>query len=835
IKGRDRRTGEAFGRIFHMMQQAHEDGELSELLYKMGLDEAAVSLAAGYLDRQIKALGGLQDDKTILAEHFKDSSGNSQVMFHSVFGRRINAPLSLLAAQAVREQLGIEIGSVDEEDGFLLFSYGSRTLPEGILQSIDPDTCVRKLEILLPAAPVFNMAFRYNCGRALMMGVRQNSRQPLWRQRLKSAELLEQVVREETHPLIRETRRECMQELWDAEGVQELLREICAGTVKVREIYTETASPMSLPLQWAQEAAVMYDYAPTPRGIHTAVEDMLKETMRPGRQELSQIQDQHVLREKLPRDERQLHALLMTEGDLAAGELDVPVEWLDSLAQSGRVCYLEQGLWIAAEEAEKYAAALDTAAVTEGIMFCEEQLQIVRRMLRYRGAADAVQTAKRYGWQTALAAIILEELCRRGEAVRQDDQYYHAELYRRACIQTLKNRRSEAQTCPAQAYAALMLSRMESNAPAEESLPEIMKYYTGITLPVSYWEGILFPRWVKQYKETVLDAYLAEGEVFWYIQGKGGLRFELQEEIDWDAAPDTLRNTMDGVLSEKEQLLYDTLQKRGASFMQSLNNVFGSKSPYDTLIALMEKGLVCADSFVPVRQWMNQERTKKATAKQRVTMHVKALRAGRWDLVRPLRQVTDAQSLKTALEHCFDRYVIVCRETAAVCGLAWQEALSVLRVWEYTGQARRGYFVEGLSGAQFIRGSEYESVVRQLVRNEQIPQRKIVWVNAADPVQCWGKILPHMEGRNFLNVPGSAVACYEGIPAAVMERQGNTLRVFEEEQMEACLADFSACYKKGKLFPALKRVVVKNYPDFAKEALTRAGFFREMQDYVLYR
>ena len=839
IKGRDRRTGEAFGRMFHRLQQAHEDGKLSDALHEMGLDSTAVSLAAGYLERQIRALGCLQDDKTILAEHFKDSSGNSQVMFHSVFGRRINAPLSLLAAQTVRDHLGIEIGSVDEEDGFLLYSYGNRALPEGILQRIDPDTCVRKLEIMLPAAPVFNMAFRYNCGRALMMGVRKNSRQPLWKQRLKSAELLEQVVREDRHPLIRETRRECMQELWDAEGVRELLYEICAGTVKVLDIFTETPSPMSLPLQWAQEAAVMYDYAPTPRGIHTAVEEMLKEAVKPGTKELSQIQESQLTREKLPKDARQLHSLLMTEGDLAAGELEIPVEWLDSLAQSGRVCYLEQGLWIAAEEEEKYAVALGTGLLNDAEDWdtkqFEAQLQIVRRMLRYRGAADAVQTAGRYGWQQSLAEKILKELCRRKEAVCQDGRYYHAELYRRACIQTLKNRRNEAQTCPAQAYAALLLSRMESNAPAQEALPRMIKYYAGMTLPASYWEEILLPRWVKQYKESVLDAYLAEGEVFWYLQGKGGLRFDLQEKIDWDAAPDSLCGAMDGELSEKELLLYQTLQKRGASFMQSLNNVLGSESPYDTLMSLMEKGLVCADSFVPVRQWLSQEHIKKVTAKQRVSMYVKALRAGRWDIVRPVIQLTETQSaLKIALEQCFDRYVIICRETAAACGFSWQEALSVLRVWEYTGQARRGYFVEGLSGAQFIRGKEYEAVVHELARNAQNRQ-DIVWVNAADPVQCWGKLLPHMEGRNFLNVPGTAVACCRGIPAAVLERQGATLRVFEKELAEACLADFSLCYKKGKLFPSRKRIVVKNYPDFAGEALTRAGFYREMQDYVLYR
>ena len=124
IKGRDKRTGEAFGRIFHSLQQSYEDGVLLEALQKLGLDETAAELAYGYLERQIKAAGGLPDDKTILVEHFRDSSGNSQLMFHSIFGRRINGPLSLLAAHAAREQLHAEVGSVDEEDGFLLFAYG---------------------------------------------------------------------------------------------------------------------------------------------------------------------------------------------------------------------------------------------------------------------------------------------------------------------------------------------------------------------------------------------------------------------------------------------------------------------------------------------------------------------------------------------------------------------------------------------------------------------------------------------------------------------------------------------------------------------------------------
>ena len=122
-----------------------------------------------------------------------------------------------------------------------------------------------------------------------------------------------------------------------------------------------------------------------------------------------------------------------------------------------------------------------------------------------------------------------------------------------------------------------------------------------------------------------------------------------------------------------------------------------------------------------------------------------------------------------------------------------------------------------------------------MIRLLQKPEKKLVWVNASDPAQCWGKILPHKEERDFLNVPGNLIACFSGIPVAVMERQGKVLRIFEEKRQEDCLKLFVEEYKKGKIFPKKKRIVIKEYPDIAKEALLKAGFMKEMQDYVLYR
>ncbi len=865
IKGRDKETGTLFGQILRKLTEAEEDGNLTEALLKLGLDKAASTLAAGYLKRQIKATGGMPDDRTIIIEHFKDQSGNYQLMVHSIFGRRINAPLSLLAAHTAREELNIEVGSVDEEDGFLLYSYGDKSLPEGLLYRIFPETSETILSALLPSTPLFNMAFRYNSSRALMMGVKINGRLPLWMQRLRSSEMLEQIVKDKEHPLIRETRQECMHQLWDVFGVKEILEKIQSGFIKVREIFSDIPSPMSLPLQWEQEAAVMYDYAPTPRGIHAAVEEALKQEkdlLQPGTHELAQVQ----ARQKLPENEKQLHSLLMIEGDLAAGELDIPVEWLENLAKEERVIYLEQGLWIAAEHESDYNMVLETRVKENGYIIeknitdiknkhmqktdtievthiitsenQEKAMEIVRRMLRYRGASNVHQIAMRYGWQEEETFELLEELCRRNDIIKQATQsnienkdtrkeilYYHAELYKRARTKTLKNRREEISTCPSASYAALLLSRIQYNAPAEECISSALSVLSGTSYPAAEWEELLLPNRVKNYQETLLDNVLSSGEYFWHMEYKGKIRFDSTEQIDWD----TPLNIPFDNLSEKERLIAEALSKRGASFMQALNGILPGESPYDTLLSLLEKGIVCADSFVPVRQWLEKDKIKKTSAKRRVGAHVKALNAGRWDLVRPLKPL----KIQEQMEQCFNKYFIMCRETALAYGIQWQEALSILRVQEYTGQVRRGYFIKGLSGTQFIRRNDFESITSFL----QSPLDDMIWLNVSDPMQPWGKLFAHEQERSFINVKGTAAAFSKGLPVAIFEKYGNTLRTFETDAqyLKECLNMFSKEYKKGRIFAGRKRITVKTYPDIAVKALSDSGFIHEMSDYVLYR
>jgi len=84
-------------------------------------------------------------------------------------------------------------------------------------------------------------------------------------------------------------------------------------------------------------------------------------------------------------------------------------------------------------------------------------------------------------------------------------------------------------------------------------------------------------------------------------------------------------------------------------------------------------------------------------------------------------------------------------------------------------------------------------------------------------------------------VPGTAVCLRAGVPVAVFERYGQTLRVFDEAPLPNALAIFLKDYSAKKIFPEKKRITVKDYPREAAQALAGAGFTRVMTDYAAYQ
>ena len=130
IKGRKLGTGLVFGEIFRRFNESGSTEALYKELTKLGLDEVTGERALDFLLSQQKSTGIFPDDRTILVEHFMDENSNHQMMVHSVFGRQINEPLSLLVTEAAKLHMDTTINCTADDDGFLLFPYDGTPLPD---------------------------------------------------------------------------------------------------------------------------------------------------------------------------------------------------------------------------------------------------------------------------------------------------------------------------------------------------------------------------------------------------------------------------------------------------------------------------------------------------------------------------------------------------------------------------------------------------------------------------------------------------------------------------------------------------------------------------------
>ncbi|MCL2378653.1 MAG: DEAD/DEAH box helicase [Defluviitaleaceae bacterium] len=815
-------TGVYFGEQMRELTEAAYAGSIVPKLQSLGLDLRAAEDTAELIQRQLEVTKILPNDRGLVAEHFHDDAGHHQIMIHSIYGRQVNAPLSLLLTLTAKALSGADVDCYDDDDGILLMARSEKAIPEELLQAVKPETAKEILEAALPGTPLFNISFRHNAGRALMMGIRKNKRNPLWVQRMRASEMMDSAIHHQEHPLMRETKRECLEDYWDLPGVEKLLTEIQTGAVKIHEIYVDEPSPMSLPLRRKVEADLVYNYTPTTDNVKAIAAQTAKNALeitenklKPNPGQLARISE----RPRLPEDINGLHSLLMIEGDLIAGEIPMPLEWFEALAQENRCLYIEPGLWIAAEHKEIYQSALEEENA-------EARQSIVRRALRYRGAMSGAQLAERYFWQEETANRILEALCSQGSAIMEAGLYYHAELYERARRATITERR-QVRTVPGHHYAALIAGQSKTLAPPAEQLRQALEKLADRPFQAAQWEAAILPVRVTAYRPELLDKYLSTGEIFWRLSGDT-LTFHAYEDIDWDTDINQLLDNAE--LNQDEQIIIDILRKRGASFLSALpTEMVKIKQPLqEVLFSLMERSLVHADSFAPIRLWLDRDKIGKSSMRQRAAARIAAAASGRWDILRPIKP----QSTDEKLHRAFDKTGLLCRETAApVLGIPWGAALEALRVWEYTGRARRGYFVEGLSGAQYIRDDAYAQITQSLER----PTDKIIWLPAPDPNQAWGKTLPYGPNRQFTSVQGTTVALKQGIPVAVFERKGHTLRVFDDSALTEALSAFVEAVNKRNILPGISTITVKNYPPEAAQALADAGFVRVMMDYVYYR
>ena len=258
--GRPAELGEALGRFSREVSTAKPD-KAEERLVDAGLDENARGNLLAYLAEQREATGTLPTDRTLTVERGRDEVGDWRVILHSPYGMQVHAPWALAVNARIRERLGVEGSAVASDDGIIARVPDAAADPPGAeLFVFDPDELEQIVTDEVGGSALFASRFRECAARALLMPRRNPGRRsPLWQQRQRSAQLLEVARRYPTFPIILETLREVLQDVYDLPALLRIVRGIGDRRIRLIETSPSQPSPFARDLLFGYVGAFMYE------------------------------------------------------------------------------------------------------------------------------------------------------------------------------------------------------------------------------------------------------------------------------------------------------------------------------------------------------------------------------------------------------------------------------------------------------------------------------------------------------------------------------------------------------------------------------------------------
>ena len=898
--GRPKELGEAIG-AFSRWAVEQEPQTLQD---GYDLDERAARNLLAYLREQQDATRVLPSERTIVLERFRDEIGDWRLCVLSPFGGRVHSAWGLAISARIRERMGLEADAITSDDGIVLHlpdldADDAEALPSAAeLIMLEPEEVEAQITAELGGSALFGARFRENASRALLIPrAYPGKRTPLWQQRLKAQNLLEVARRYADFPIVLETYRECLRDVLDVPGLQELLRSLQAREVALVEVETPTASPFASSLLFDYVATYMYE-GDTPNAERRAAalsldRDLLRELL--GQEELRELLDPDALarvqddlqrRSEITRATGRdgLHDVLRHVGDLNHDEVAQrvfdgidPAPLLAELQRERRAIRLRVGgeqRWVAADEAGLYRDAL-SAAPPGGLpeVFLADVPDALRvlvaRYARAHGPFTTDELRERYGVD---AGAVLRELERDGEIVRGElrpggsgREWCDVEVLRRLRRASLAALRKEIEPAEQRALAAFLPSwqGVDRHPPAGagvDRLRETLVPLQGLALPAEIWERDVLPRRTGAYSPSWLDMLCASGELVWVGAGPSGRSGRVALYFRDDAPligppPSSERRAARGdpvagagaqaageaspSADDAHALLRARLQS--PCFFSDLIAELDlpAEALREALWDLVWAGEATNDAWAPLRAprlALARARPERRTSVRRFGSRRTGAQSqvqGRWGLTEPIfRTGADAvegssatsaasgpERRRALAELLLERYGIVTREQVLAEGVKGGFAMlyDTFANLETLGVCRRGYFVEGMGGAQFALPGAVERL-----RAARAPlaladagttpapgtgpgapraagagpggpgapragageRSRTLVLAAADPAQPYGAALawPKREGRERrpARVAGAYVVSVADAPALYVERGGRGLLTLAE-------------------------------------------------------
>ncbi len=657
--GRPLDFGKVIGELSRTLLNRSRKEALKSLAETNHLDEKAARNLLEYLREQAEATGELPSDRTIVVERFLDELGDWRICILSPFGARVHAPWATAVVAKWRAQSDSEIDMIWSDDG-MVFRLPETENPPDVSIFIPTAEEIESLVVgNLGQTSLFAAKFRENAARALLLPRRRaGQRSPLWAQRKRASDLLSVAAKYGSFPILLETYRECLRDVFDLPGLTDLLKRIATRQIRIVTVDSRTPSPFASSLLFSYVANFIYgDDAPLAERRAQALsidQSQLKELL--GEAELRELLDAAAIEEHEKHLQRlddappirhadALHGLLLLLGDLSEKEIlrragkeksekEISI-FLKQLSTEKRIIPLTvagEKRFGAAEDAARFRDAL---GIVTPLGLPEAFLQTVKdplgdlvsRYARKHGPFPIENLAARFGLGVAPVRAALDRLAAADRVLEGEflpggrgREWCDAEVLRAIKRRSLARLRKQIEPVEPAALGRFLIDWQGIAHPrlGLDNLLSVIEQLQGAPLPASVLENEILPARIKNFSRADLDLLCAAGEVIWrgvepLGAHDGRIALYLTDRYQL-LAPLTTQTE-----GELEVKIRELLSQRGALFFSDLLTETGAFSG-DLLAALWNlvwAGEVSNDTLAPMRATLGGKTEKRKTFRGR--------------------------------------------------------------------------------------------------------------------------------------------------------------------------------------------------------------------------
>lgn len=784
--GRPVELGLAIGKLVRELRQRPRAEALESLHADHGLDVMAGANLMQYLDDQEASAGTVPDDRTILIEQSRDDLGDWRVAVLSPLGSRVHAPWAMAVTARIRDEAGVDVEVMWSDDGFVVRYPDGERLPHVALLLPDPDEVEGQVVRQLGSTAMFSARFREAAGRALLLPRRRpGARTPLWQLRKRASDLLAVAARYGSFPIILETYRECLRDIFDLPALTDILTRVRSRSIRVVHVESARPSPFSTSLLFGYVANYIYDGdAPLAERRAQALsvdqsqlrdligDTGLRDLLDAGALESLEADLQHLPGRFHARSTDAVHDLLLRLGDLSRDEIAarsgpnvaaVAIPELTATRRAVEVRIAGEPRLIAVEDAARFRDAVGTPlpqglpeALLESV--ADPVSDLVRRYARTHGPFPSADVSTRLGLGVAVVEATLARLREMGRVIDGEfrpggrgREWCDAEVLRSVRQRSLAKLRQEVEPVDAGALGRFLVRWHGLARPRAglDGLLDAIEQLQGVPLVASLVDREVLAARVHGYAPAMLDTLMGAGEVTWVGveslgERDGRIALYLTDHVAKLRPPAALDPARESGLADRDARIVAFLARHGASFFGPLHEAAGGGFPQETLDALWDlvwKGLVTNDTLHALRAFAappeRARRTGRAPFRSRRLVPPSA--EGRWALA-PVADGTPTTWAAAMANQLLVRHGVVTRDIAVIEQLpgGFSALYPVLRRLEETGRIRRGYFVAGLGAAQFAQPGAVD-----LLRDARDAASDVtITLSATDPANPYGILIP---------------------------------------------------------------------------------------------